>query len=101
MPGNLDRLKFEVAEEIGYIPQRGGEAAPATPERLRAVFDRQKFEIADELGITLQRGYNGDMTSRDAGRIGGRIGGTLGGQMVRRMIQFAESEMANDPNRLR
>ena len=101
MRGNLDRLKFEVAEEIGYIPQRGGQPAPATPERLRAVFDQQKFEIAGELGIPLQRGYNGDITSRDAGRIGGCIGGPLGGQMVRRMIQFAERELANDPDGLR
>jgi small acid-soluble spore protein D (minor alpha/beta-type SASP) len=100
VPRNLDDLKFEVAEEIGYIPRRAGAAGAGSPERLRAVFERAKFEVADELGIPLQHGYNGDITSREAGRIGGRLGGPLGGHMVRRMIQFAEGELARDPHAL-
>jgi hypothetical protein len=36
-------------------------------------FDNMKFEVADELGIKLKDGYNGDLTARDAGRIGGGI----------------------------
>jgi len=32
-----------------------------------------KYEIAGQLGINLKQGYNGDITSRDAGRIGGNI----------------------------
>ncbi len=94
MPGSLDALKFEVAEEIGYFPQRLGRPAPESPGEYRAALDRYKFEVAEELGIPLRRGYNGDLTSRQAGAIGGRIGGRLGGQMVRRMVQFAEQEMA-------
>lgn len=51
-----------------------------------AALDRFKFEIATEVGVNLKEGYNGDITARDAGRIGG--------QMVRRMIETAERNMA-------
>ncbi len=56
----------------------------------REQIDRFKFEIAEDLGIPLQKGYNGDITSREAGRIGGRIGGN----MVKVMIRMAEEAMA-------
>ena len=36
-------------------------------------FDNMKFEVANELGVSLNSDYNGDLTSRDAGRIGGTI----------------------------
>lgn len=36
-------------------------------------FDRLKYEVANELGINLKEGYNGDLSSRDAGRVGGTI----------------------------
>lgn len=36
-------------------------------------FDNMKYEIARELGVNLKDGYNGDLTSREAGRIGGNI----------------------------
>ena len=45
---------------------------------------RMKQEIANELGITLKE-YNGDLTSRQAGKIGGT--------MVKRMIEYAEQNM--------
>ena len=38
-----------------------------------------------EVGVNLKQGYNGDLSSKDAGRIGGN--------MVRKMIQKAESQM--------
>ena len=44
-----------------------------------------KYEVASEVGVNLKDGYNGDLSSRDAGRIGGN--------MVRKMIQKAESQM--------
>ena len=44
-----------------------------------------KYEVASEVGVNLKQGYNGDLSSRDAGRIGG--------QMVRKLIQQAESQM--------
>jgi len=36
-------------------------------------FENMKYEIAKEVGVNLKQGYNGDLTSRDAGRIGGNI----------------------------
>ncbi len=36
-------------------------------------FDKMKYEIASEVGVNLKQGYNGDLTSRDAGRVGGNI----------------------------
>ena len=47
--------------------------------------NRFKYEVASEVGVNLKDGYNGDISSRDAGRIGGN--------MVRKMIQKAESQM--------
>ena len=44
-----------------------------------------KTEVANSMSINLQQGYNGDITARDAGRIGG--------QMVKRMIEYAERNM--------
>ena len=44
-----------------------------------------KTEAANSMNISLQQGYNGDITARDAGRIGG--------QMVKRMIEYAENNM--------
>ncbi len=76
----LDKLKYEVAQEIGYVGQN---------------LDNMKYEVADELGLLdkINTVGWGNMTSRECGRIGGRIGGHLGGQMVKRMIEFAKSEM--------
>ena len=54
------------------------------PEAMNAL-DRFKYEVASEVGVTLKDGYNGDISARDAGRIGGN--------MVRKMIQHAESQM--------
>ena len=36
-------------------------------------FSKMKYEVANELGVNLKQGYNGDLTSKDAGRIGGQI----------------------------
>ena len=44
-----------------------------------------KFLTPSEVGVNLKQGYNGDLSSKDAGRIGG--------QMVRKMIQQAENNM--------
>lgn len=48
--------------------------------------DKFKYEVASEVGVNLKQGYNGDLSSRDAGRIGGN--------MVRKMIQQVENGMA-------
>ncbi len=58
----------------------------AVPEATDAL-NRFKYEVANEVGVSLKDGYNGDISARDAGRIGGN--------MVKKMIQKAESQMAN------
>lgn len=32
-----------------------------------------KYEVAREVGVPLKQGYNGDITAREAGKIGGTI----------------------------
>ncbi len=51
----------------------------------REALDKFKYEVASEVGVNLKQGYNGDLSSKDAGRIGG--------QMVRKLIQQAENQM--------
>lgn len=36
-------------------------------------FENMKYEIAREVGVNLKQGYNGDLSARDAGKIGGNI----------------------------
>ncbi|MBO5412762.1 MAG: alpha/beta-type small acid-soluble spore protein [Clostridia bacterium] len=43
------------------------------------------FLTASEVGVNLKNGYNGDISSRDAGKIGGN--------MVKKLIQKAENSM--------
>ncbi len=51
----------------------------------QSALDKFKYEVASEVGVTLKDGYNGDISARDAGRIGGN--------MVRKMIQQVENNM--------
>ena len=51
--------------------------------------DYVKYEVAKEQGITLKKGNNGDLTSRQAGKVGGSIGGS----MVKEMINIAKEQM--------
>ena len=51
------------------------------PEAMSAL-DKFKYEVASEVGVTLKDGYNGDISAKDAGKIGG-------------MIQQVENNMAN------
>ena len=91
-PG-LDRLKMEVAQEIGMMPP-----GVASPRAYEDALDRQKWEVAAELGLAgrIQQVGWGEMTTRDCGAIGGRLGGRLGGQMVKRMIALAEQQLARN-----
>ena len=54
------------------------------PEAMNAL-DKFKYEVALEVGVTLKEGYNGDISAKDAGKIGGN--------MVRKMIQQIENNM--------
>ena len=51
----------------------------------REALNRFKHEVASEVGVTLKEGYNGDIASKDAGKIGGT--------MVRKLIETAERQM--------
>lgn len=53
------------------------------PEALK----KFKYEVANEVGVNLKNGYNGNISARDAGKIGGN--------MVKKMIQQAENSMIN------
>ena len=54
------------------------------PEAMESL-EKFKYEVANEVGVNLKNGYNGNISARDAGRIGGN--------MVRKLIQQAESQM--------
>lgn len=51
----------------------------------REALEKFKYEVASEVGVNLKQGYNGDISAKDAGKIGG--------QMVRKLIQQAENNM--------
>ena len=52
----------------------------------REALNKFKYEVASEVGVNLKDGYNGDLSSRDAGRIGGN--------MVKKLVETAERQMA-------
>lgn len=56
----------------------------AVPEAMDAL-NKFKYEVASEVGVNLKQGYNGNLSSKDAGKIGGN--------MVRKLIQQAENQM--------
>ena len=56
------------------------------PEATDAL-NKFKYEVANEVGVSLKEGYNGNISARDAGKIGGN--------MVKKLIQQAESQMTN------
>jgi len=49
--------------------------------------ERFKYEVANEVGVNLKNGYNGNISARDAGKIGGN--------MVRKLIEQAEHQMSS------
>jgi hypothetical protein len=51
-----------------------------------------KFDVAKERGIPLTEGYNGNLTAREAGKIGGPIGGAK----VRKMVEMAEEALTQN-----
>lgn len=53
----------------------------------KQALDQMKYEVASQIGVTLNKGYNGNLSSKDAGRIGG--------SMTKRLVQMAQNQMAN------
>ena len=56
------------------------------PEAMDSL-EKFKYEVASEVGVNLKNGYNGNISARDAGKIGGN--------MVKKLIEQAENQMAN------
>ena len=52
----------------------------------RQALDQMKYEIASHLGVNLQQDYNGNISARDAGRIGGNI--------VKKLIEQQQRQMS-------
>ena len=85
-------IVLEKAKVFSICNITGGEKTMATnsnkklvPEAMSAL-DKFKYEVASEVGVNLKDGYNGDISARDAGRIGGN--------MVKKLIETAERQMA-------
>ncbi|MFS0600903.1 small, acid-soluble spore protein, alpha/beta type [Peribacillus frigoritolerans] len=51
--------------------------------------DEAKFEVAKEMGVPLKKDYNGELTSKQNGKIGGK----LGGGMVKELIKMAQENL--------
>ena len=64
------------------MPSNNQKAVPNAQNAL----NKMKYEIASQVGVSLKQGYNGDLTARDAGRVGGNI--------TKKLIQMAESQLA-------
>lgn len=84
-------IVLEKAKVFSICNITGGERTMANssnkklvPEAMTAL-DKFKYEVASEVGVNLKDGYNGDISARDAGKIGG--------QMVKKMIEQAERNM--------
>jgi hypothetical protein len=48
--------------------------------------DNMKYEIASQVGVNLKQGYNGDISAKDAGKVGGNI--------TKKLIQMAEQQLS-------
>lgn len=74
----LDNLKAKVLQEYSMVPQ-GVKA------------DEVTSQVARKIGIPFSNDYNGDLTTKNAGKIGGNIGG----KMVRELVKMAQQQIAN------
>jgi len=50
----------------------------------KTALENMKYEVASSLGVNMKKGYNGDLSSKDNGRVGG--------EMVRRMVEQYEQK---------
>ena len=56
-------------------------------DRVGVALFSNKFLTPGEVGVNLKNGYNGNISAKDAGKIGG--------QMVKKLIEQAENQMIN------
>jgi len=74
----LKKLEAKVMSEKGYKVNKD------QPENV-------KYEVAKDIGVPLKNGDNGNMTAKQAGK----IGGTIGGPMVKELIKMAQKNVLN------
>lgn len=72
----LEKLKAHV------ISRQLGRPIPA---------EQVKFEVAKQVGVPLSSGYNGELKTKNAGKVGGEIGG----QMVKELVRMAQENLTN------
>jgi len=72
-------FKINFTQEVKIMPSN--KVVPEAKDSL----EKFKYEVAGEVGVNLKNGYNGDISAKEAGRIGGN--------MVKKLIQKAESQM--------
>ena len=66
---------------------QGSSSNRALVAEAAGMLDRFKYEVAQEIGVTPpESGYWGDLPARQCGAVGGH--------MVRKMIQLAEQQLA-------
>lgn len=51
--------------------------------------NQAKYEVAKEQNVPLKEGYNGELKSKEAGKVGGQIGGS----MVRELVKMAQQNL--------
>jgi small acid-soluble spore protein A (major alpha-type SASP) len=75
----------------GYIMAAGQGGRQHVVPGIHKLMDNFKYEVAAELGLPVKQSsedYWGNLTSRDCGAVGG--------QMVRKMIQIAQQQIAQN-----
>ena len=75
MPRKSKASKARSEAHKGPHKKTGRSATPASRDAL----NQFKVEAASEVGVSLKSGYNGDMSAKDAGKIGGH--------MVKKMVE--------------
>lgn len=78
---SIDQFKAYVMNKNGYSVNKN------EPETV-------KYEVARVLGVPLRQGDNGQLQTREAGRVGGQIGGA----MVKEMVRIAQEQLASQSN---
>ncbi|WP_018132375.1 alpha/beta-type small acid-soluble spore protein [Effusibacillus pohliae] len=76
----LDCLKCQVIQENTADPNVSCTVNP----------NDAKYTVAKQVGVPLAKGDNGELTARQAGKVGGR----LGGSMVRRLVELAQQQLS-------
>jgi hypothetical protein len=72
----MDVLQNEVLRREGF---RVDPASPGTA----------KYRVAEAIGVPLKQGYNGELETKQTGK----VGGIMGGLMVRELVRRAQQQL--------